>query len=126
MGLKVYVLETREHSQILSIVEKIQHFTPIDSTESMQQFNGLFEQLIAALKMLDQDRVAVRTDSVGSYMTRPLRLGEKYILIAFDWDKGDSDENYYFRSTKTEPLHQKVTTHDFYMGPGKTEDCRGK
>jgi hypothetical protein len=55
-----------------------------------------------------------------------LKPGETYVVVAVDWDKGDSDEIFYYRSQITEPLGKGVTTLTVYMGPGVAKDCKTK
>jgi hypothetical protein len=124
-GLSIYALQFTENSQVFSMLEKLRQF-PIKTTKDNQEFIRLFEQLVNLLKPLQAGSSTARTDNFGEYTKINLKFGERYILIAIDGDKGDSDDLYYYRSLLTQPLQRKTTTQDFYMGPGRVENCDGK
>lgn len=84
------------------------------------------DELVAALKTLGEPSGLTRTDKAGRFAVGQLKQGGKYVVIAIDWDKGDSDEIFYYRSQITRPLGKGVTRLTVYMGPGEEMDCKTK
>lgn len=125
-GLAIYVLPSKKNPEIMSVLEKLRNFPPVETTEGNQAHIRLVGELIKRLKKSSAGQIVVKTDSLGGYRITQLRTGEAYILIAADWDKGDADEDYYFVPLVTEALHQSEKRYDFYMGPGTREECSGK
>jgi hypothetical protein len=75
-------------------------------------------------KTLGEPTGFARTDKAGRFEVRQLKQGEKYLVLAIDWDKDDSDEIFYYRSQLTGPLENGVTRLTVFMGPGEEKDCK--
>jgi hypothetical protein len=114
----------RESSKVRSILERMKQRLPSDSTETAQEFASIFDELVTTLKSLGQFSGLTRTDNAGRFNMEQLRPGERYVVLAIDWDKGDSDEVAYYRHIQTEPLKEGSTVLGIHMGPGRKSTVR--
>jgi len=122
-GLRVYVLATQENSHILALLKNIEQ-AHVQDAEQLKEYLKRCDELVAALKSLGELSSLTRTDKAGRFGVIQLKEGKKYVVIAIDWDKGDSEEVFYYRSHVTEALHKGVTHLTVFMGPGDAKDCK--
>jgi hypothetical protein len=124
--LRVYVLATQENSHILALLKNIEQ-APVGAAElQLNEYLKRCDELATALKALGEPSGLTRTDNAGRFAVKKLKQGEGYVVIAIDWDKGDSDEIFYYRSQLTGPLERGLTILTVYMGPGEAKDCNAK
>ena len=125
-NLRIYVLSLQESSKVRSILERIRKTPPGHTTEGVQQFSKFFDELVASLKSLGRPAGLTRTDTTGRFTMGELKPGENYLVLAIDWERGDSDEVAYYRHFMTESLKAGVTKVSIYLGPGNKRDCASK
>ncbi|HXY23017.1 MAG TPA: hypothetical protein VEI73_00070 [Candidatus Acidoferrum sp.] len=75
---------------------------------------------------MGEPRGLVRTDEIGRFASPHLESKQTYLVLAIDWDKGDTDELAYYRYQQVELTTSGAHEIHIYMGPGKEVDCRGK
>jgi hypothetical protein len=118
-----------QSKKIRGVFEKMKQLPHGDSPESAQQyvhdFSKLYDELIAETKAIGESKGLTRTDKDGHYASKNLRVGGKYLVLAIDWDRDDSDDIGYYNYSLTDSLQSGVTTLNIYMGPGKDSDCGG-
>jgi len=122
-GLRVYVLATQENSHILALLKNIEQ-AHVQDTEQLGEYLKRCDELVAALKGLGEPSSLTRTDKAGRFGAIQLKEGEKYVVIAIDWDKGDSEEIFYYRSQMTKALQKGVTYLTVFRGLGEAKDCK--
>jgi hypothetical protein len=126
--LRVYVLSMEESEKIRRVLEKMKQLPHGDSQESarqyVQSFSKLYDELIAETKAVGESKGLTRTSKDGQYASKNLRLGRKYLVLAIDWDRDDSDDIGYYSYSLTHGLQPGPTTLNIFMGPGKDSDCR--
>jgi hypothetical protein len=121
-GLRVYVLTMSESEHVRALLERMQGLSPSDS-EFTEKFNQAFAELVSDLKSFHNPSGITKTDARGHFSIAKLRAGERYLVLAIDWDKGDSDELAYYRQLVTQDLPAGITDVPIYMGPGQQSDC---
>jgi hypothetical protein len=126
--LRVYVLTLEESERVRAVLNKMKQLPHGDSPESaqhyVQEFNKLYDELIAETKALGEPKGLTRTDKDGKYAGKNLQAGKRYLVLAIDWERDDSEAIGYFDYSLTDSLRTGVTTLNVYMGPGMTSDCR--
>ena len=120
--IRVYVLDSLKSGEIRSKLEKMEQLPPAGTTDSVQEFARLYDDLVAGLKLLDPT-VLTRTDNKGKFLMDQLSSGNKYLVLAIDWDRGDADQVAYYRYVWTSELKPGTTSLRIYMGPGRRSDC---
>jgi hypothetical protein len=118
-----------ESEKIRGIFEKMKQLPHGDGPERTQQyvqeFNKLYDELIAETKALGEPKGLTRTDKDGKYVSNSLHAGKRYLVLAIDWERDDSDTIGFYNYSSTGSLRPGVATLNIYMGPGKDSDCSG-
>ena len=120
--VRVFVIDTSENPDILARLEKLEQIH-VRTTEDMQEFFQAFDEIVVPLKRLDKDAPPARTDKKGQFAKHKLASARKYLIIAIDWDRGDADEDPYFRAIRIGPLKRSRVAVNIYMGPGTSSNC---
>jgi hypothetical protein len=125
-NVRVYVLGEDESSQIRDDLQKLENPPRNGDTVDIHVYSRLYDQLVEDLKPVRDAQGLVRADKQGHFSAKPLKIKHKYLVLAIDWDKGDTDEMAYYRYKFVdivEPGPQKV---QIYVGPGEGADCKWK
>ena len=125
-NLRVYILGEDDSSKIRDDLQKLENPPRNGDIVDVQGYFRLYDQLVEDLKPIRDAQRLVRTDKHGHFSAKPLKIKQKYLVLAIDWDKGDMDELAYYRYKSVDivkPGPQKV---QIYMGPGEEADCKWK
>jgi len=117
-----------ESEKIRGVLRKMEQLPHGDCPECAQQyvkeFIKLYEELIAETKALGEPKGLTRSDKDGKYVGKSLHTGERYLVLAIDWERDDSSDTIgYYNYSLTDSLPPGVTTLNVYMGPGMDKDC---
>jgi hypothetical protein len=103
--------ESEKIRGVLKTMEQLPHGDcPECAQQYVKEFIKLYEELIAETKALGEPRGLTRTDKDGKYIGKSLRTGERYLVLAIDWERDDSSDTIgYYNYSLTDSLLRGVT-----------------
>lgn len=111
-----------ESREVRALLDGMESLSSADAGY-IEKLNEAFDQLVSDLKALHNPKGLTKTDARGYFSIEGLDAGQKYFVLAIDWDKGDSDDFAYYRHLITQELPPGTTVLSIYMGPGHESDC---
>lgn len=123
-NLRVYVLSMEQSSTIRESLKKLESLHSAKNTEEFQANLRVYDDFVAVVKSLGEPEGLVRSDKSGLFSTRPLRTNEKYLVLAIDWDRGDTDDVSYYRYKFVDVKTAGIHGLNIFMGPGNEGDCK--
>src|SRR5262249_4140894 len=81
----------------------------------VQAFLRLYDELVVDLKSLGETESLVRTGRDCHFSKQHLKMNQRYLVLAIDWDKGDTDELAYYRYSFAEPENAGTQRIQIYI-----------
>src|SRR5215467_63750 len=115
--LRVYVLTMEGRNKLRDDLQKIEALTSRKAGGDMQAFVKLYDDLVKDLEALGELDGLTRTDKAGRFSVKHLKSKQEYLILAIDWDRGDTDEVAYYKYQFAELRLPGPYDVDLYMGP---------